>query len=335
MSATLGKLERVEVRDTWPNEAQHFTPWLASEPGLKLLGETLGVELELETTEKFVGPFKADILAKRTDTVDDHYVLIENQLERTDHLHLGQLLTYAAGLKAATIIWVAINFTDEHRAALDWLNEITADSFEFYGLEIELWKIGESAPAPKLNLVVRPNDWSRATKSASASDLSPLKKQQQRYWQALGARIIEQKAPFKPQAAQPQHWSNYALGRTGIWMSATMDTKSNRIAVECRVQGPPGKIWFDVLEGEKPVIEAEIGKTLLWNRLPERKQSSIILYEKPVNPKNEADWPKQHEWFVQTLCAFHKAFAHRAKQLPGVSESEDTDDTVPAEGPNG
>ena len=332
MTLDLGKLERVDVRKAWASEPQHFTPWLASEAGLKLLGETLGIELELEITEKSVGPFKADILAKRTDTVDDHYVLIENQLERTDHLHLGQLLTYAAGLKAATIIWVATSFTDEHRAALDWLNEITGDSFEFYGLEVELWRIGNSAPAPKLNLVVRPNDWSRAVKSAAAGGVSPLRQLQQRYWQALGARVVAKKMPFKPQKAHPQHWSDYTLGRAGIWLQATMDTKTGRIGVECTVRGPAGKVWFKELETQKQAIEKEMGATLSWQLLPTRKQSRIALYKTGVDPKKEADWPGQHDWLAQTLLAFHKALSPRAKLLPGENEGgEEEEPEAPTE----
>ena len=161
MIPKLGKVQRVNVRDAWPNEANHFTPWLASEDGMELLQETLGMELEVEATEKFVGPFKADILAKRTDTTEDHWVLIENQLERTDHRHLGQLLTYAAGLKAVTVVWIAENFAEEHKAALNWLNDVTRDELEFFGLEIEVWQIGNSEPAPMFNILAEPNEWSR------------------------------------------------------------------------------------------------------------------------------------------------------------------------------
>jgi len=130
----LGRLEAVDLRNIWTSEAGEFTPWLAEENNLALLGETIGIELELEAQEKNVGPFRADILCK--DTANGHWVLIENQLERTDHTHLGQLMTYAAGLKAVTIVWIAHHFTEEHRAALDWLNEITDDRFNFFGLEI-------------------------------------------------------------------------------------------------------------------------------------------------------------------------------------------------------
>ena len=144
------KLERlIKVRlGVWEGEASDFTPWLADEENIGLLGETIRVELEVEAQEKNVGPFRADILCK--DTVTDNWVLIENQLERTNHTHLGQLLTYAAGLGAVTVVWIAERFTDEHRAALDWLNEITDERFSFFGLEIELWRIGDSPMAPKL-----------------------------------------------------------------------------------------------------------------------------------------------------------------------------------------
>lgn len=155
----LGRLEKAELRQAWNNEAGDFTPWLAEPDNLVLLGEAVGLELELEAQEKNVGPFRADILCK--DTLTGNWVLIENQLERTDHLHLGQLLTYAAGLKAVTIVWIAERFTDEHRVALDWLNEITNETINFFGLEIELWRIGDSPMAPKFNVVSQPNDWTK------------------------------------------------------------------------------------------------------------------------------------------------------------------------------
>src|SRR5258706_15303648 len=115
---SLGKLEEVELRDVWQTESGSFTPWLATQDNLALLGETIGIELECEAQEKDVGPFRADILCK--DTASGAWVLVENQLEKTDHTHLGQLLTYASGLQAVTIVWIAKRFTEEHRAALDW-----------------------------------------------------------------------------------------------------------------------------------------------------------------------------------------------------------------------
>lgn len=178
----LGRLQRVDLREAWLGEATYFTPWLAREENLALLGDTIGLELELEATEKNVGPFRADILCK--DTATNSYVLIENQLERTDHSHLGQLLTYAAGLKAVTIVWIAAQITEEHRAALDWLNEVTTESVNFFGLEIELWRIGESQRAPKFNVVSQPNDWTEAVRGNTGPTANPSDSQQlyREYW---------------------------------------------------------------------------------------------------------------------------------------------------------
>jgi hypothetical protein len=160
MAHTLGRLTRVDLREIWTSEASDFTPWLAREENLAVLAETLGLDLELEAREKAVGPFRADVLCK--DIGSGVWVLVENQLERTDHSHLGQLLTYASGLEAVTIVWVAARFTEEHRSTVDWLNKITDESFRFFGLEVELWRIGESPAAPKFNIVSKPNDWSRS-----------------------------------------------------------------------------------------------------------------------------------------------------------------------------
>jgi hypothetical protein len=161
----LGRLERVELRDIWASEAASFTPWLARSENIAILGETLNIELELEAQQRAVGPFRADLLCKDIDT--DRWVLIENQLERTDHTHLGQLLTYASGLDAVTIIWIAARFTEEHRSTLDWLNKITNESFRFFGLEVELWRIGDSPAAPRFNIVSKPNEWSHSVAKAA------------------------------------------------------------------------------------------------------------------------------------------------------------------------
>ncbi len=157
---TLGRLERVNVRAAWTNEAIDFTPWLAA--NLDLLSEALGMNLELEMEEKYVGTFRADILARNSDSGE--WVLIENQLDRTDHGHLGQIVTYAAGLDAATVIWIAENFSDEHLAALDWLNSITDENILFFGVQIELWSIGGSV-APKFQVVCKPNSWVKKAKN--------------------------------------------------------------------------------------------------------------------------------------------------------------------------
>ena len=172
MSTPLVRLEPVDLRGVWSDEAKNFTPWLAD--NLDVLETTLEIGLELEGVEETVGRFKADIICKDTDDPAARRVLIENQLEQTDHNHLGQLLTYAAGLEAVTIIWIAKKFQEEHRAAIDWLNEITGKGIFFFGLEIELWRIEDSPPAPKFNIVSKPNDWSKSIRERDNA-ITPVK----------------------------------------------------------------------------------------------------------------------------------------------------------------
>jgi diguanylate cyclase (GGDEF)-like protein len=173
---SLGKLERVDLRDIWGHEASGFTSWLARDENLAELGQVMGMKLELVGQERDIEPFRADILCR--DALTKNYVIIKSQLENTNHTHLGQILTYAAGLGARTVVWVAKQFNEEHRAALDWLNNISRDDFEFFALEIELWRIGESLAAPKFNVVSKPNKWQRVVIEASMTSVSEEEIQQ-------------------------------------------------------------------------------------------------------------------------------------------------------------
>ena len=215
----LGRLEPVELRSAWISEATSFTPWLAEAENLGLLAETLGLNLEVESREQPVGPFRADILCKELDT--GSWVLIENQIERTDHTHLGQILTYAAGLQAAVIVWVSARFTDEHRAALDWLNTITQDGFAFFGVEVELWRIGDFPPAPRFNVVSKPNTWSRAVaksaQRAARGDPEGIDLNRVAYWSAFTAALEVHGGSLKPKREAPR------LG----YYSFTIDPKKN------------------------------------------------------------------------------------------------------------
>ena len=207
-TSNLGRLERVSLRNVWLTEAADFTPWLAQGDNLKLLGETIGIELQCEGQEKEVGPFRADILCK--DTATDNWVLIENQLERTDHTHLGQLLTYAAGLDAVTIVWITQRFTEEHRAALDWLNEKTQEGINFFGLEVELWRIGDSRIAPKFNIVSKPNEWTRTVRDGASGEMTEAKRIQLNFWTAFKA-FMDERGGLPCTSPKPQSWLNRRL----------------------------------------------------------------------------------------------------------------------------
>ena len=324
---TLGRLEKVDLRNVWTSEASDFTPWLAREENLSVLADTLGIELELEAEEKAVGPFRADILCR--DTGSNAWVLIENQLERTDHNHLGQLLTYASGLQAVTIIWIASRFTEEHRSTLDWLNRITDTGFHFFGLEVELWRIGESSPAPKFNIVSKPNDWSRsvaqAARAMDETELSETRIMQRDYWNALQIVLDKADGPVSGnRKPQPQSWMAYPIGRGGFNLGAVMIRPKRQIRSELYVSGDRAKALFRLLYEEKETIEQELGYPLQWEELPSRRDSRIATYLDNVDPGDQSDWPHQHEWLATRLNDLHRTFAGRVRAL-------DADDWRPVE----
>lgn len=324
----LGRLQPLDLREAWQSEAGDFTPWLAQEENITLLAETLDMELEVEAQEKNVGPFRADILCK--DLATDAWVLIENQLERTDHTHLGQLLTYAAGLKAVTIVWVAHNFTEEHRATLDWLNEITDDRFNFFGLEIELWRIGGSPPAPKFNVVSKPNDWSRsvtgATRTIEAGDLSETRQLQLEYWTAFMEELRRRKSSVRPRKPFPQHWMLYAVGRSRFSLITVAAIQRPRVGCGLVLKGPDRLAHFHLLLEQKQQIEEELGFPVQWRELPGKKESRIDISRHDFNPKDREQWPLQIEWLANTLESFYHVFSPRVKQLDATDyEPDETD----------
>lgn len=319
MNAQLERLKRfADLRTIWQSEDGDFTPWLAE--NLELLGETLGVELELEAMEKTVGPFRADILCRETGR-DGGMVLVENQLEATDHTHLGQLLTYAAGLEAVTIVWIAAPIRDEHRAALDWLNKVTDESCHFFGLEIELWRIGNSAPAPRFNIVSKPNDWSRsvsqATRSISEEDLSETQRMQVAYWSDFHDVLKRDTGPVSGnRKPQRQSWMTYAVGHGGFSVGAAFNTQKNHVRVWLDIhKGRKSKAFLDLLKREEDTIEKElnIDSDLHWTST--EKEAKIMTLLEDVNPKKKSDWPHQHEWLAISLNKMHTVFAPRVKKL--------------------
>ncbi|MCE9552912.1 MAG: DUF4268 domain-containing protein [Planctomycetes bacterium] len=326
-SISLSQLEKVDIRGVWTNEANDFTPWLAEEANIQLLGDTIGLELEVEAQEKDVGPFRADILCK--DTITGNWVLVENQLERTDHCHLGQLITYAAGLKAVTIIWIASRFTDEHRAAVDWLNEITTGDFNFFGLEVEVWKIGESAAAPKFNLACAPNNWTQTVtqvkKNVEQGELTGAKQLQFEFWTSFREFVLDRGSVVKPTKPLPQAWMTVSIGRSGfalVAIAATQDTESatpdsHQLRVELVLSDEFAKNYFGQLEVSKAVIEANFDGPLIWAETPNKKQSKIYV-KRSANFDDRAEWPAYHEWLLKNLEKFTAVFAKRVKTLTAI-----------------
>lgn len=319
---TLGTLQSVPLRTIWSDEAQNFTPWLARTENLSRLGDVLGMDLATEDEEVPVGPFSADILCK--DMTDGSWVVIENQIEKTDHRHLGQVLTYAAGLDAKTMIWIASKFTDEHRAALDWLNDNTGEEISFFGLEIELWKIGNSPAAPKFNIVSKPNGWSKAVRSQAAATegtITPHKQFQFEFWTGF-KEFVEKNSTLKAQKPAHQHWMNLSIGRAGInmgaitslWNTVTNSYGVPELRVELNLVGPSAKANFAALEERKEDVAAKCGVPITWHN-PAEKKSCKLYVRCDGDFTQRSQWPEQFGWLVKNLELFRSVFGPLAQEL--------------------
>ena len=308
----LGKLTSVHPRTIWPDEALDFTPWVAA--NLDQLSEELGLDLELEDTETKVGDFLADITA--TVTGRTAKVVIENQLATTDHNHLGQLLTYASGQDADIVIWVTTEFRDEHRQALDWLNQRTDDSLEFYGVTVDLKRIGNSPPAPEFRSAVSPNAPNKETRKIVSSSSNDKEKYRE-FFQVLADELRDKHQFGRVIKAQPRHSCSFPSGHEKIGYCAAFATKSrSRARVEVnlhRRQGDFNKHLFDALFERRGEIEEALGATLSWERMDQQKSSRIIQHTKGSINDSEQDLAKLREWMVGTLLKFKAVFEPHLK----------------------
>lgn len=316
----LGALTRVNLREYWSNEAQEFTPWLAEQ--IALLGQAIGMELDVEATEQDVGSFRADIVCHDLSTSPSQRVLIENQIEPTDHGHLGQLITYAAGLDAVSVVWIAENIREEHRAALDWLNHITGEEFNFFGVEIELWRIGDSPLAPKFNVVSKPNEWTKQVQeTVRKAGLTPTQLLQLDFWNAFTDQLKQNsKLPFsKP---WPGNWIMHAIGEGNVHLSSVASTydsvqgamKGGELRAELVIATDNAKDIFAKLQKERAAIETELGEEMVWHN-PQDVKSCKVLVRKSVDLWNREDWPEQHRWLKEHLERIEQVLRPRVRSI--------------------
>jgi hypothetical protein len=302
----------MDPREQWSNEAASFTPWLAGEANLAALGDELGLELELEGTEVPVGPYSADLLARDTGT--GRYVVIENQLEKTNHDHLGKVLTYGAVLDATTVVWIAREFTDEHRKALDWLNDHTDESLEFYAVEIELWRIGDSDLAPRLNVVSRPAQIVKSGKAMPTGELNEVRQLQLEFWTQVRDSLRAAKVAPSLRTPRPRNSYDVAIGRSHLHLHLAASTRDNRLAVSLYIHKEAADQALELLRDERDAIHEEIGHELVWNPYPD-KRDKIIVLERSGDLRQRANWPEYADWLTKTTIAFRNAFQQRIKDL--------------------
>ena len=317
----LARIERVDdLRSIWPHEAQDFTPWLSEH--IDELGEALGLELETETAEAPVGGFSLDILA--TEVGRARRVIIENQLEQTDHTHLGQLLTYAAGYDAGVVIWIAKEFRDEHRAALDLLNLHTDEEIEFFGVVVEVWRIADSPPAPNFRVVSAPNDWRKRAKLQDGNNVKDhISDRGERYRQFLQQLIdvLRSKHSFtNATKGQPQNWYEFSAGHGSRVRYAVALAAHAKAQVSLYIDNADaGKDWnerlFDRLIQDKDAIEADLDRKLDWRKLDNRRACRIVLERPGSIDDGDERLNEIQAWMVQNLLAFKKTFGPRLEDL--------------------
>lgn len=300
----LSRLTKLPLRTIWKHEAIHFTQWLALPDNLELLSETIGIDLINAQTEVGVGQFNVDILA---EDENGHKVVIENQLENTDHDHLGKLITYASGLQADICIWVVARARQEHEQAINWLNENTTEGANFFLIEVEAWKIGDSLPAPRFNVVAKPNDWAKTVKrTAGSNKVTDLKLQQQAFFERL-REFGEENAKYirSWQTPRPQHWYIIRTGSAQAKLSITINSKGHQAGMELYIID--SKEMFHKLYEKREQIEAELGLTLDWQELPDRKASRILI-TRSGNFLDEIESLELLTWLVVTADNFAKVF---------------------------
>ena len=322
MDQDLKQLTPVDISKVWETEPQHFTPWLAREENLTLLGEALGMELELDAQEINVGGFRADLRCK--NTVDDSWVLIENQLEATDHRHVGQLLTYAAGLDAHTVIWIAKTFRQEYRAMLDWQNRITHEPYRFFGIEVKVWQIGASDRAVQFEVVSSPNNWGRDV--SQHTGLSETEQQLKRYWTGLRDYIADNGSSVNCPAPTTRNYLQFSIGRTTFTLQAWVASTNREIGIRLYMAGDFSKAHYYLLKEQQEEIHNEFGETLEWHELPENERSRISLSKADTDPLDENNWPQQYKWFTAKLERFDHVFRPRIRSLNAEDWIPDSED---------
>jgi hypothetical protein len=309
----LGELERMDLRSVWKNEAYDFTPWLAE--NIDRLGDSLGLELELVEQEKNVGDFALDLLARDLGSGRD--VVIENQFSQTDHDHLGKLLTYAGGVDAGTVIWLAEKVRDEHRQALDWLNQRTDSETQFFAVVVEVLRIGESLPAIQFRPVVFPNEWQKTRRQTARRTVSKRGEAYREFFQGLIDRLREEHHFTGARAGQPQNWYSFASGKPSFTYGASF-ALGGRVRVEVYLDSgdaDANKEMFDSLAAERDAIESEYEATLEWERLDEKRASRIAAYRSGSVDDDPDTLAEIADWMIDNLRRMKAVLGPRLSDL--------------------
>ena len=291
----LGTMKKIDdLRTVWKHEAYDFSKWLAKEENLALLSKTIGIDMVLKETESSVGTFSVDLFASEEGT--NRKIIIENQLEDTNHDHLGKIITYAAGKSAEVIIWIVKRARDEHKQAVEWLNQHTDENIGFFLVEIELWQINDSLPAPNFNIIEKPNDWAKTMKVVEG--LSEHQKMQLEFWQRFADYAYKRedfKHTFSPRKAQPQHWYSVSIGKSTYHITFTINTQKKRLGAEIYFSGD--KASYSHFMEYREEIEKHLGVPVEWREAS--KDCRILVLSDGDVKKGPDSWNAYFNWFCE------------------------------------
>lgn len=314
-----GTLTAVNLRQLWPHEERDFTPWLCE--NLEALSSVLGLDMEFIGREVDVGGFSLDVFARETGS--GRYIIIENQFGQSDHDHLGKLITYAGGKQAAVLVWIAEKIRDEHRQALEWLNEHSDDSTLIFGIELAAFRIDDSKPVYQFRPVVQPNDWAKESRSVKSNgEISELKKNYQIFFQNLIDELREKHRFTNAKVGQHQSWYYFSSGYRGVKFSCWFGS-GKKVTAEVYLDGgskEENKRRFDALAQFQDQIQDSFGNDLIWERLDDKQASRICIKKDGSISDDEQTLVRHHEWIIKQLLQLKKVW--QENMLPLVIASD-------------
>ena len=301
----LGKIKEIDIRSVWAHEQYDFSKWLAEDENIRALGETLNLSLTDVETEQFVGSYRCDIICK--DELTGKSVLIENQLEQTNHDHLGKIITYASGLDASVVVWIVANARDEHASAIEWLNKHTDDNVSFFLIEVHAYTIGDSDPAPMFKIVEQPNDFVKTVKSiAHKGELNETQSNRIQFWTLFNDVIETRGKPFNKRKATSDHWYSVAMGSSQCCINIDLINKEHKIRVGVWISD--SKELYDHFYAHKDEIESASGIHYEWDRLDGKKASVICTYIPGLHYNKQDNYPELMNKIIDLVIETRSAF---------------------------
>ena len=259
----IGKLKEVELRNLWKHEQYDFSEWLSQNENIELLNDILGLTLTDISKEVYVGSYRCDLVA--VDESSGIKVIIENQLESSNHEHLGKIITYASGLDAQVVVWIVKNAKEEHRSAIEWLNNNTNSDINFFLIELHAYKIGDSLPAPYFEIIEKPNDFIKNNKvNGNKNELNKSQSERLIFWNRFNEILIDKGKPFNVRKATTDHWYDVAIGSSSSHISIELINKEKHVRIGLYMVDD--KEYFDKLFANKDTIETQLGIKLEWQR---------------------------------------------------------------------